>query len=628
MPHNIDLILTLAGGLTAALALGFITQKLRLSPIVGYLLAGMVVGPYSPGFVADADTATQFAELGVILLMFGVGLHFHLKDLMAVRSVAVPGAIVQIAAATVLGMLATHFFGWSWTAGAVFGMAISVASTVVLTRVLADNRAMHTPVGHVAIGWLVVEDLFTILVLVLLPALFPPASASGAPVSVWGTLGTTTLKLGALVVFTLVAGQRVIPLLLSYVARTGTRDLFTLAVLVLALGIAVGAAEFFGASMALGAFLAGMVVGQSEFSARAAAEALPMRDAFAVLFFVSVGMLFDPASLATGWPLMLVTLAIVLLGKPLAALLVVLVLGHPLRKAVSVAVALAQIGEFSFILASLGTALGVLPPEAGNALVVAAVVSITLNPMLYKGIDPLMKALARRGIGVARPAAGDGPVPGPVDDAHRVVLIGYGPVGRAIARILRDNDMDVAVVEMNIDTVRELHEQAVLEAAPLKAQAEGPGNMAGPDNMAGAAGKAGTDAASGDDSGCIDGSADQGGHVEHPLRPLHAVHGDATQAEILRHAGLEEAEALIISTVTAPARDIIEVARAVNPNVRILIHTTYLREAEALRAGGAEVVFSGEGAVALSLSTFLLRELGATDEQVEAERRRIRHDFC
>ena len=613
MPHNIDLILTLAGGLTAALALGFITQKLRLSPIVGYLLAGMVVGPYSPGFVADADTATQFAELGVILLMFGVGLHFHLKDLMAVRSVAVPGAIVQIAAATVLGMLATHFFGWSWTAGAVFGMAISVASTVVLTRVLADNRAMHTPVGHVAIGWLVVEDLFTILVLVLLPALFPPATASGgavgASVSVWTTLGATTLKLGALVVFTLVAGQRLIPLLLGYVARTGTRDLFTLAVLVLALGIAVGAAEFFGASMALGAFLAGMVVGQSDFSARAAAEALPMRDAFAVLFFVSVGMLFDPASLATGWPLMLVTLGIVLLGKPLAALLVVLVLGHPLRKAVSVAVALAQIGEFSFILASLGTTLGVLPPEAGNAMVVAAVVSITINPLLYKGIDPLMKSLARRGIGVARPAAGDGPVPVPDDDAHRVVLIGYGPVGRAIARILRDNDMDVVVVEMNIDTVRELHELAELEAAHLNAQDEADDGRAG-------------DAAGGD------ASDNSGSSAGHPLRPLHAVHGDATQAEILRHAGLEDAEALIISTATAPAREIIEVARGVNPDVRILIHTTYLREAEALRAGGAEVVFSGEGAVALALSTFLLRELGATDEQVETERRRIRRDFC
>lgn len=612
MPHNIDLILTLAGGLTAALALGFITQKLRLSPIVGYLLAGMVVGPYSPGFVADADTATQFAELGVILLMFGVGLHFHLKDLMAVRSVAVPGAIVQIAAATVLGMLATHFFGWSWTAGAVFGMAISVASTVVLTRVLTDNRAMHTPVGHVAIGWLVVEDLFTILVLVLLPALFPPAAAGaavGATGSVWVTLGMTTLKLGALVVFTLVAGQRLIPLLLSYVARTGTRDLFTLAVLVLALGIAVGAAEFFGASMALGAFLAGMVVGQSDFSARAAAEALPMRDAFAVLFFVSVGMLFDPASLATGWPLMLVTLAIVLVGKPLAALLVVLVLGHPLRKAVSVAVALAQIGEFSFILASMGTALGVLPPEAGNAMVVAAVLSITINPMLYKGIDPLMKALARRGIGVAR-AGGDGdtPVPPPGDNAHRVVLIGYGPVGRAIARILRDNDMDVVVVEMNIDTVRELRELGELREQAARAAAEGEGG----------------------DASDADGSAPapHDSHDGHRGHGLAAVHGDATQAEILRHAGLEQAEALIISTATAPAREIIEVARGVNPRARILIHTTYLREAEALRAGGAEVVFSGEGAVALSLSTFLLRELGATDEQVDAERRRIREEWC
>ncbi|HEU6437957.1 MAG TPA: cation:proton antiporter [Nitratidesulfovibrio sp.] len=624
MPHNIDLILTLAGGLTAALALGFITQKLRLSPIVGYLLAGMVVGPHSPGFVADADTATQFAELGVILLMFGVGLHFHLKDLMAVRAVAVPGAIVQIAAATVLGMLATHFFGWSWTAGAVFGMAISVASTVVLTRVLSDNRAMHTPVGHVAIGWLVVEDLFTILVLVLLPALFPPATASGAPASVWMTLGATTLKLGALVVFTLVAGQRLIPLLLGYVARTGTRDLFTLAVLVLALGIAVGAAEFFGASMALGAFLAGMVVGQSDFSARAAAEALPMRDAFAVLFFVSVGMLFDPASLATGWPLMLITLAIVLLGKPLAALLVVLVLGHPLRKAISVAVALAQIGEFSFILASMGTALGVLPPEAGNAMVVAAVVSITLNPMLYKGIDPFMKALARRGIGVTRTAAGDAPLPVPADGAHRVVLIGYGPVGRAIARILRDNDMDVAVVEMNIDTVRELREQAVREAAGVA----GEGDAAADGDAGNAAESLPVNTVPGDMPNVMPNITPDVPREPHALRPLSAVHGDATQAEILRHAGLEDAEALIISTATAPAREIIEVARSVNPRARILIHTTYLREAEALRAGGAEVVFSGEGAVALALSTFLLRELGATDEQVEAERRRIRHDFC
>ena len=365
MLHNVDLILTLAGGLSAALVLGFITQKLRMSPIVGYLLAGIIVGPYSPGFVADADTASQCAEIGIILLMFGVGLHFHLKDLLAVQRIVLPGAAAQIGAATLLGMVVSHGFGWSWAAGAVFGMAISVASTVVLTRVLSDNKALHTTTGHVALGWLVVEDLFTILLLVLLPAIVGGNEQSE---SVWHVLAVTTLKLGALVVFALVVGQRIIPKLLAYVARTGTRDLFTLSVLVLALGVAVGAANFFGASMALGAFLSGMVVGQSEFSSQAAAEALPMRDAFAVLFFVSVGMLFNPASLISDWPLILATLGIVLIGKPLAAFIVVKLFGKPLRMALSVAVALAQIGEFSFILAAMGVSFGVLPKEASSAI--------------------------------------------------------------------------------------------------------------------------------------------------------------------------------------------------------------------------------------------------------------------
>ena len=367
MPHNIDLILTLTGGLTAALGLGFATQKLKLSPIVGYMLAGILVGPFTPGYVADKEIATQFAEIGVILLMFGVGLHFHLKDLLAVRKVAIPGAVVQIAAATALGAIVTRMFGWSWTAGIVFGMAISVASTVVLTRVLADNRALHTPTGHIAIGWLIVEDLFTILVLVLLPALFDTGEGSSGR-SVVATFAWALIKLTALIGFALVAGQRIIPWLLGYIARTGSRDLFTLAVLVLALGIAVGSAQLFGASMALGAFLAGMIVGQSEFSARSASEALPMRDAFAVLFFVSVGMLFDPYKVAEGWPLILATLGIVIIGKPLAAIVVVLLFRRPLRSALSIAVALAQIGEFSFILASLALGLNILPPEATNAL--------------------------------------------------------------------------------------------------------------------------------------------------------------------------------------------------------------------------------------------------------------------
>lgn len=559
--HNIDLILTLAGGLTAALTLGFITQKLRMSPLVGYLLAGIIVGPYSPGFVADADTASQCAEIGIILLMFGVGLHFHLKDLLAVQRIVLPGAVAQITAATLLGMLVSHGFGWSWGAGAVFGMAISVASTVVLTRVLADNKALHTTTGHVALGWLVVEDLFTILLLVLLPAV---VGGTEIAENVWHILGITTLKLAALVVFALVVGQRVIPTLLAYVARTGTRDLFTLAVLVMALGVAVAAASFFGASMALGAFLGGMVVGQSEFSARAAAEALPMRDAFAVLFFVSVGMLFNPASLITEWPLILATLGIVLLGKPLAAFLMVKLFGKPLRMALSVAVALAQIGEFSFILAAMGVSFGVLPPEASSAIIVTAIISITLNPLLYRRIETVAHWLESKGIGLPHLEEADLHPTG----AQRIIVVGYGPVGRHLTRILRDNNLDVVVVEMNIDTVQ-------------RQSAKGE----------------------------------------------KIIYGDATQREVLVHAGAEEAEGLIVSSSSAPAGEIVEVARSINPNMRILVHTTYLSVAENLKHEGASAVFSGEREVAVAMTEYLMRDFGATDEQIERERRALRESM-
>ena len=559
--HNIDLILTLAGGLTAALTLGFITQKLRMSPLVGYLLAGIIVGPYSPGCVADADTASQCAEIGIILLMFGVGLHFHLKDLLAVQRIVLPGAVAQITAATLLGMLVSHGFGWSWGAGAVFGMAISVASTVVLTRVLADNKALHTTTGHVALGWLVVEDLFTILLLVLLPAV---VGGTEIAENVWHILGITTLKLAALVVFALVVGQRVIPTLLAYVARTGTRDLFTLAVLVMALGVAVAAASFFGASMALGAFLGGMVVGQSEFSARAAAEALPMRDAFAVLFFVSVGMLFNPASLITEWPLILATLGIVLLGKPLAAFLMVKLFGKPLRMALSVAVALAQIGEFSFILAAMGVSFGVLPPEASSAIIVTAIISITLNPLLYRRIETVAHWLESKGIGLPHLEEADLHPTG----AQRIIVVGYGPVGRHLTRILRDNNLDVVVVEMNIDTVQ-------------RQSAKGE----------------------------------------------KIIYGDATQREVLVHAGAEEAEGLIVSSSSAPAGEIVEVARSINPNMRILVHTTYLSVAENLKHEGASAVFSGEREVAVAMTEYLMRDFGATDEQIERERRALRESM-
>jgi len=390
--HNLDLILTLAGGLTAALVLGFITQKLRLSPIVGYLLAGIVVGPFTPGYTANHAIASQCADIGVILLMFGVGVHFRLRDLLAVQKIALPGALIQIGVATSLaGLVMRQFFGWSLLAGIVFGIAISVASTVVLIRVLTDNGALDTPTGRVAVGWLIVEDLFTVLVLVLLPPLVP----HGTGENVFAVFAIAFLKLFALVLLAFFVGGRIIPWLLGFVARTGSRELFTLAVLAIVLGIAVGAAELFGASMALGAFLAGMIVGQSTYGAQAASRAMPFRDAFSVLFFVSIGMLFDPLGLWKNWPLFLTTLGVVLLGKPLAAFVVVIIMGRPLRMALSLSVALAQIGEFSFILAALATELKILPPTATNALVAASIVSITLNPLLYRVIEPTEKCLRR-----------------------------------------------------------------------------------------------------------------------------------------------------------------------------------------------------------------------------------------
>ena len=569
MPHNIDLILTLTAGLTVALVFGFITEKLRLSPIVGYLLAGIIVGPYTPGFVANQDIATQSAEIGVILLMFGVGLHFHFKDLMAARKVALPGAVVQIAAATTLGAAATKMFGWNWTSGIVFGIAVSVASTVVLIRVLSDNKALHTPTGHIAVGWLIVEDLFTILVLILLPAIFG-GGAEGTPGGGgWATLGIALLKLTVLIVFTFTIGQKVIPHLLGLVARTGSRELFTLAVLALALGIAVGAAKFFGASMALGAFLAGMIVGQSNFSARAASDALPMRDAFAVLFFVSVGMLFNPGAIAKEWPLMLVTLVIVMIGKPIAALVVTQLLKQPWRVGLAIAIALAQIGEFSFILASLAISIKVMPPEAMNAMVVVSVISITLNPLLYRAIDPTVDWLEKRKIIRAPkftpPAAGTFQRD-PTKDL--VIVIGYGPVGRTVARILIDNNVQPVVLEMNIDTV-------------LRLNVEG----------------------------------------------IQAVFGDATNQEILRAAKVEQAAGLIIATSTPEAATIISAARELNPKLRILTRSTYLAQTEALRKVGADAIFSSEGEIALSMADFLMESLGATDEQIDRERDRVRKDL-
>ncbi len=383
MPQHLDLIFTLTGAFAAAVLFGLVTQRLRLSPIVGYLIAGIAVGPFTPGFVAHAEIAEQLAEVGVILLMFGVGLHFHVDSLLSVRAIALPGALLQIAATTAAAAVVAHWFGWSLGSGIVFGLAIAVASTVVMLRVLEDHDALQTRPGHVAVGWLLVEDMFTVLVLVLLPIASGGGESQGAA-AIAVSAGISILKIAVLVGFTWFVGKRAIPRVLAYVAKTRSRELFTLTVLTIALGIAVGSAELFGASMALGAFLAGLVIGQSEFASRAASEAVPMRDAFAVLFFVSMGMLLDPAQILPNAALIAAALALILVVKPLATYGVALLLRSGPETALTVSVALAQIGEFSFILAGLGRRLGLLPEQATQTLVAASIVSITLNPLLFR----------------------------------------------------------------------------------------------------------------------------------------------------------------------------------------------------------------------------------------------------
>jgi CPA2 family monovalent cation:H+ antiporter-2 len=568
--HDLPLLTTLAGGLSVALVLGYITQRIGLSSIVGYLIAGTLVGPHTPGFIADAELAEQLAEVGVILLMFGVGLQFHVEELLAVRRVAVPGAVVQSAAATVLGAAIARAFGWDWPGAIVFGVALSVASTVVLIRVLADNNDLHTPAGHIAVGWLVVEDLFTVIALVLLPALFGGGGA-GSAWGLAGVLGLTLLKVSGLVGFTVVVGNRVIPWLLDRVAASRSRELFTLTVLVLALGIAVGAAAIFGVSMALGAFMAGMVVGRSDYSHRAASEALPMRDAFAVLFFVSVGMLLDPLYVFEAPVLILATLTVVLVAKPLVALLLVRILRYPFRTALAVAVALAQIGEFSFILSSVGRELGILTVAATNTLVAVAILSIVVNPLLYRAVEPVERMVARRPwlSRLLNPAPGaDATLPSPAPAAaarERAVVLGYGPTGRAVTRLLHENGVEPVVVELNMDTVRRLR-----------------------------------------------------------LAGTMALYGDASQSPPLEAAGIRHAAHLVLTSAgMKTSEEAIRLARELNPSIHVIARATYLRDVAALRKAGAGDVFSGEGEVALALTVAVLHRLGATPEQIERERRRV-----
>jgi CPA2 family monovalent cation:H+ antiporter-2 len=556
--HSPELVFVLAAALGGALLFGLIAQRLRLPPIVGYLAAGVIVGPHTPGFVANAGLASELAEVGVVLLLFGVGLEFHVEQLLAVKAVAIPAAIGQLVLVTLASAASGHALGLPWVGALIFGVAVSITSTVVLMRALAERGELHSQSGHLAVGWLVVEDLLTVLVLVLVPALVGGGRAS----LLSSTLGAIA-KIGALVAFTFIAGGRLIPGLLERVVATRSRELFTLAVLVLALGVGLGAAELFGASMALGAFLAGVVVGRSDFASRAASEALPMRDAFAVLFFVSVGMLVEPSFVLHEPLLVAVTLALVTLLKPAVSAILLVLFGRPARSALGIAAGRGQNGEFSFILAALGTELNVLPARAANALTAASILSITLNPLLLR-LAPRADALLPERMPKEAKAQKRR------SKRARVVLVGFGPIGRTLARLLESNGIEPSVIELNLDTVRELRAN--------------------------------------------------GGR---------AVYGDANRPETLEEAGLDDAVGLILTApVEGGADAVIRRARELNPGLFVVARSHYIAEAPLLREAGADVVFSGEGEVALAITEFTLARLGSPPSRIEYERERVHQELA
>lgn len=561
MPHSVSLISTIAAGLGLALIFGFFAVRLRLPALVGYLLAGVIIGPFTPGFVADAAIASQLAEIGVMLLMFGVGLHFSLDDLLAVRKIAVPGAVVQMSVATALGMGLAHWWGWNLGGALVFGLSLSVASTVVLLRALESRGIVDSFNGRIAVGWLIVEDLAMVLVLVLLPPLGSWLSGTAdADVNVlWQTLGLTLLQVGGFVALMLVVGRRFFPWVLWQVQRTGSRELFTLCVVAAAVSIAFGATALFGVSFALGAFFAGMVMRESEFSHRAAQESLPLRDAFAVLFFVSVGMLFDPWVLLERPLQVLAVVGIIVVGKTLAAGLLVMAFRYPLNTALTVSASLAQIGEFSFILVGLGAALGLLPPEGQSLVVAGALISIALNPLFFRAIEPLQHWILARSALARRMEARDEPtaeLPVTTDARYlsrHVVLVGYGRVGQRIAAALTASGIPFVVAEQNRETVERLR-----------------------------------------------------------AKGMPAVSGDASEAEVLIQAHIAKARMLVIATPdTLDVRQMITIARTLNPPIETVVRTHNEAEAQLLEQENAGKVFLDEHELAQSMIRHVLERAGA-----------------
>jgi CPA2 family monovalent cation:H+ antiporter-2 len=560
MHHAPTLITTIAAAFGVALVMGFLAAKVRLPPLVGYLVAGVLIGPYTQGYTADVALAGQLAEIGVMLLMFGVGLHFSFDDLLAVKGIALPGAIAQMVVSTALGTATAMFWGWSFGAGLVFGLALSVASTVVLLRALEARGALQSFNGRIAVGWLIVQDLFMVLVLVLLP---PLANMSGG---IGTSLGITFLKVGTFVVLMLVVGRRVFPRVLWLVAKTGSRELFTLCVIAAAVGVAYGAAALFGVSFALGAFFAGMLLGESALSQRAADESLPLRDAFAVLFFVSVGMLFDPAVLVREPLGVLAVLAIVMIGNPIAATALVLLFRYPLNTAVTIGASLAQIGEFSFILAGLGRQHGLLPEEGQHLILAGAILSMALNPALFAAVEPAQRWLRARSDAARRLERRADPLaelPVSVDPAQltgHVAIVGYGRVGRRVADALAERHIPFTIAEENRELVESLRE-----------------------------------------------------------RNVHAVSGDAAEPAVLIQAHVARAAMLVIATPdTVDVRRMVDIARQLNPKIDIVLRTHSDDVADLLRGENLGTVFMGEHELAKAITRHVVERM--TVERMTVER--------
>lgn len=560
MPHDVDLIILLAVGFGVALFFGYIAARLRLPPLIGYLIAGIIISPNTPGIEADIHLANQLAELGVMFLMFGVGMHFSLNDLLQVRRIALPGAILQIAVATLLGVGVSMLWGWSFGSALVFGLSLSCASTVVLLKALGDRGLLDSVNGKIAVGWLLVEDLVMVLVLVLLPAtavLLGGKAPAGAEGNIWLTLGITLLKVIGFIAFMLIVGKRVVPIIMQFVARLGSRELFTLTVVAAAVSIAYGSYAIFGVSMALGAFFAGMVVKESDFSHRAEEETLPLREIFSILFFVSVGMLFDPHILIERPLHILAVIAIIMVGKTLAAMALVLFFRYPINTALTVGASLAQIGEFSFILATLGVSLGLLTLEAQNLILAGALFSITLNSFVFSAVEPVQRWIRERShLARLLERSGDplAMLPDEVDQAYlrdQVVIVGYGGVGRRITENLINQNIKIVIAEENREIVEKLRQA----------------------NIA-------------------------------------AVSGVATEPGVLIQAHIMHARLLVISPMDIlDIHRIVDIAKQLNPQIQVLICAESKEEAAVIRDENIGEVFYAKEEMAKNMSHHILNQI-------------------